>query len=112
MFNGLNHQRFTEAGLAVIVTIIHQGLESQLNRMQATAESEADVGRVGALLHPDPFFEQGVRKDKIPNRHGSIEIKVFDVTITVWVNGPIHPTISGEIKSLAVILRSFIQLGE
>jgi hypothetical protein len=44
----------------MIITIIYQGFDFELKWLGCPFEAVLDVSRIGSLLHPNPFFKEGI----------------------------------------------------
>jgi hypothetical protein len=63
----------------MVVAVGDQRLEAQGERLVAAKVAEADIGCVGAMLHPDPLLDQGLGAGESGDGDGAGELPVLQV---------------------------------
>ena len=93
-----------------MVAIGDPGRQVEGEGQGAAAQMIVDVGRVGAVLHPHPLFQQGVGAGVGPHGDGAFKVKALQVVESFGFDQTARPMIGKERILLAVVDRRFIDL--
>ena len=104
------HAPVAGMGTRVVVTVVDQGLDCELNRSTRAHELISHVGRVGSMLHPHSFLEQGVGTGKRPDGHRTFQSEGFDESVSLRIERASGPAVRAQRIGTAVVVRHFIQL--
>jgi hypothetical protein len=101
-----------EDGGLVVVAIVDEGFGIELERPTAAQQAIVNVGCVGAWLHPDALFEQGVGEGVAPDGRGAFEMKAFQVAQPFLFDRGIGPAVGEEGEVGAVVFAVFVELSQ
>ena len=103
------HAPVAGMGTRVVVTVVDQGLDCELERSTRARELISHVGRVGSMLHPHSFLEQGVGTGKRPDGHRTFESEALDESVSLRIEGASGPAVRAQRVCPAVVFRQLIQ---
>jgi len=96
----------------VLRRIVRQSFDRQFHGSACAREPVKNVGCIRARLHEDALFKERIGQSERPYGRGSLQVKSFDVQVTLGRECAVRPAVREEFVRVLAVSRRFFEPGK